>query len=69
MKVKIFNISTSIKDLEAEINKFIEDENAEVISINTSITPMHDLFYDDGKVCNQWEEYTAVLIYNNQDMA
>lgn len=68
MKVKIFNSSTSIKDLEADINKFIEEENAEVISINTSITPMHDLFYD-GNVCNQWEEYTAVLIYNNQDMA
>lgn len=26
MKIKIFNNTTSIKDLEAEINKFIEEE-------------------------------------------
>ena len=62
MKIKIFNSRISISDLELEINKFIEEENAEVISINTSITPMHDLFYD-GNIRNQWEEYTIVLIY------
>lgn len=63
MKVKIFNNSTSIKDLEEEINQFIQEEEVEILSINTSITPMHDLFHD-CTVRNQWEEYTCVLLYN-----
>ena len=62
MKIKIFNSRISISDLELEINKFIEEENAEVISTTISILPMHDLFHD-GSICNQWEEYTMVLIY------
>ena len=62
MKVKIFSNSTSINELEIQINQFIEENNVEVLSINTSISPMHDLFYDGG-VCNQWEQYTISLVY------
>lgn len=64
MKVKIFSNSTSINDLEIQINQFIEENNVEVLSLNTSISPMHDLFYDGG-VRNQWEQYTISLVYKS----
>lgn len=64
MKVKIFSNSTSINELEIQINQFIEENNVEVLSLNTSISPMHDLFYDGG-VRNQWEQYTISLVYKS----
>lgn len=64
MKVKIFSNSTSINELEIQINQFIEENNVEVLSINTSISPMHDLYYGGG-VRNQWEQYTISLVYKS----
>ncbi len=41
-------------------NNFVGE--AEIVSVFISAHNMHDLF-SDGSVCNQWEEYVAVLIY------
>ncbi len=60
MKTKIFNSRWSFQDLEEQINNFVGE--AEIVSVFISAHNMHDLF-SDGSVCNQWEEYVAVLIY------
>lgn len=60
MKTKIFNSRWSFQDLEEQINNFVGE--SEIVNVFVSAHNMHDLF-DDGTVCNQWEEYVAVLIY------
>lgn len=64
MKVKFFENPNagSFSDFEDEINKFISKENIKVISITSNITPMHDLF-EDGRICNQWDQFSVTLIY------
>ena len=66
MKVKIFNSSISIKEIEDEMNKFIEESDVRVMKVFTTFSPMHDLFHD-GSVLNQWVEYTIVLVYVEPD--
>jgi hypothetical protein len=59
--VKIITSSISHQDLEDKINEW-NISNRKIVSISFSITPMHDN-YDDGRFCNQWTDYTAIIIY------
>lgn len=59
--VKIITSSISHQDLEDKINEW-DISNRTIVSISFSITPMHDI-YDDGTLCNQWIDYTAIIIY------
>lgn len=62
MKIKIFNSSTSTDDLENQIAEWTKDLNPDIISTNMSTDSLVD-FYDDGKMCNKWIEYSLVIIY------
>lgn len=58
--VKIITSNISHQDLENKINECIR--SCHIKSIQYSITPMHDLYQYDGGVCNQWVDYTAIII-------
>ena len=73
MKVKIFNSAVLTDKLENQIAEWTKDLNPHIYSVNITIHSLHDLFSaegnpSNGKVCNQWMEYVAVIIYdlNNQ---
>ena len=60
--VEIITSSISHKDLQDKINEW-NISNKNIVSITISITPMHDLYQPIGGVCNQWIDYTAIIIY------
>ncbi len=60
--IKIITSSISHQDLENKINEW-NVSNKEIKSITFSITPMHDLYQYEGGVCNQWIDYTAIILY------
>lgn len=64
MKVKFFENPSaySFSDFENEINEFINQEKIEIVSITQTVTPMHDL-WEDGRICNQWNQFIVILIY------
>lgn len=62
MKVKFFTSSESFEALENEINEFVDAENVGVISLTPNTLYGHD-FFEDGRICNQWIDYTVTLIY------
>ena len=62
-KIKLFS-SNTIEQCEEEVNKFISDNFIDIVSINTSVHPMHDE-YDNGTICNRWSEYIVTLIYKS----
>lgn len=60
--VKIITSSISHEDLESKINDW-DISGRTISSITFSINPMHDLYTHNGSICNQWIEYTAIIIY------
>lgn len=63
MKVKLISAISSIEELELAINKFIEENKIEVISIQITAHVMNDYFMDSAppRICNTWYEYIAVV--------
>lgn len=65
MKVKIFTTTVSTDDLENQIAKWTDELNPEIISVNVNAVVMYDYFMDSAppRICNQWNEYIATIIY------
>ena len=66
MKVKIFSTTVSIADLENQIAEWTKDLKPAIVSVNVNANIMHDYFMDSAppRICNQWIEYIATIIYN-----
>jgi|GEM_PF-3839028 len=59
--VKIITSSISHQDLENKINEW-NLSNKNIQSISFTITLMREN-YNDGSICNQWIDYTAIILY------
>ncbi len=60
--VKIITSSISHQNLEDNINEWnISNRNIQNISFSTTV--MVERFQSDGSICNQWIDYTAIIIY------
>jgi hypothetical protein len=64
MKVEIIS-STNIVEAQEQINKFLVDNQINIILLKTDPHALHDLYYD-GNICNQWIEYITTIIYENK---
>jgi hypothetical protein len=63
--VKILK-DTDLQSLEANINGIIR-EKYEMIVQDVKIDLHHFKdYYDDGRICNQWTSYVAVIIFKNK---
>lgn len=60
MKTEIIS-EGSITELQTKVNDWLTTNVDKLISVNISIHPMYDLYYD-GNICNQWAEYVATII-------
>lgn len=60
--VKIITSSISHQDLEDKINEW-DISNRHIKSISFTTTVMIERFQSDGSICNQWIDYTAIIIY------
>ena len=60
--VKIITSNISHEDLENKINEWNISQLI-VKSISFSTTVMIERFQSDGSICNQWIDYTAIIIY------
>jgi hypothetical protein len=60
--VKIITSSISHQDLENKINEWnISQLNIKSIAFSTTV--MIERYQSDGSICNQWIDYTAIIIY------
>lgn len=48
-----------------ELNMALKQISKQVKSVNVTVNPMHNKFYN-GEICDQWNEYIAVIIYETQ---
>lgn len=62
MKIKIFNSDVSYVDLENKIDKWIDQLKPTIISVDLNVLNVKE-YYEDGRICNQWIEYTAAIVY------
>lgn len=62
MKIKMFTSNVSLDDLENKVHDWNKDLKIKIIDIKLDCTSLNDR-YDDGTICNQWIEYSVVIIY------
>jgi hypothetical protein len=65
MRVKLFDSSVNVADLENKIAEWSKDLNPVIISVNFQIHLIHDYWHNTAPpmICNQWHEWTAVIVY------
>lgn len=55
-----------LQSLEANINGIIREEFSMIVQdIKIDCNYCKD-YYEDGRICNQWTEYLAVIIFKNK---
>lgn len=63
--VKILK-DTDLDALEANINGIIREEYGMIVKdVKVDLHHLKD-YYEDGRVCNQWTEYLAVIIFKSK---
>ncbi|MDR0619153.1 MAG: hypothetical protein LBG17_04575 [Bacteroidales bacterium] len=62
VKIEIIE-DNSIEGLNKAIDSWLKDQDIRIISARVDVRPMHDLYYSNGSICNQWISYIATIIY------
>lgn len=63
--VKILK-DTDLQSLEANVNGIIREEyGLNVQDVKIDLHYFKD-YYEDGRICNQWTEYVAVITFKNK---
>jgi|WetSurMetagenome_2_1015567.scaffolds.fasta_scaffold308067_4 hypothetical protein len=63
-KIKVFS-DDSFEHCEEQVNLFIKSCLVNAISATASTCQLHDE-YDDGTICNRWQEFMITLLYEEK---